>query len=244
MAKLTDVRRPIAIRKIALATTTAAALAGVVAGGLLLSAGASGAPSSAKPQPVPTTRAQILADARHHEMALVRAGMLRMHEMLARAELARIRRLSPSQRSALEKALQARLRKILSARPQKGPAEKAGFYPIVKGVGPWGICAFYAHNLYVSPPMGPSGIQYEVYAGNIPSQMECTTTDPAATPTSGYGGIVEGIYNRIPPVAAVMVRSPFKSPLVAISADGDLVTLRTLSGRTITFSMVSHTFST
>ena len=53
---------------------------------------------------------------------------------------------------------------------------------------------------------------------------------------------MEGIYNRVPPVEAVMVRSPFKSPLVAISADGDLITLRTLSGRTITFNMVTHKF--
>jgi hypothetical protein len=222
-------------------TTVAAVMAAAAAtcGFVLLSPRPSSAASVPKPAPVPTAASQIRAELLKGELGLAEKGILEDSRALSRKW---VRSLSPAQRAALAEQMERLMRSQRSKPLPKAPALKAGLHYIRYGVGPWGYCAFYAHNLYVTPPAGRSGVQYEVYAGSVPVPRLCAGTDPAATPWRGRGAIIEGTYNTSPPREPALIRSPFNSPLVIISAHADIVELRTLSGHRLTFNVVTRKF--
>lgn len=93
-------------------------------------------------------------------------------------------------------------------------------------------------------PAVPAGLHPDKSGGGPWGSCACTVTDPAATPTAGYGAIIEFTYNLSPPSGYALIRSPFNSPLVIVSAHGDSVELRTLSGQRLTFNVVTQKFGT
>lgn len=215
------------------------AVAGAATAGLvLLSPGALCVAGANRPAG-PRTTAQIRGDLREHELRLAYLAILR--RLRAQNRASAVRHPSPVQRAAVE-ALGRKIRQQLSRPRTRGPAEKAGLFSIRNGAGPWPSCEFYGHNFYVTPPMGRSGVQFIIYAGNFPSALCWKDSSTAAT--SGSGGVMEGVYNASPPPAGVLVVAPFKSPLLVVSAHGDIVRLRTLSGRSITFNFITRKFGT
>lgn len=241
LVRQTLLKRLVASPKIRTVAIGVTAIAAATAGGFtLLSPGASNAVGGGKRLAIPISNAQIRADLRNGELGLAENGIFEDEQATGGSY---VRSQSAGQKAAELQKLENLLRSQHARTLPRASALKAGLRSIRHGVGPWGSCTFYAQNLYVSPPTGRSGVQYEVYAGSVPIPKLCVGTDPAATPFRGRGAIVEGTYNISPP-RSFLIRSPFDSPLVIISARGDVMKLRTLSGRRLTFNIVTRKFGT
>lgn len=243
MAVIAPLQRAIRKHKVAATAAGIAVIVMTTGGVVLLKTSASAAAS--QPRGIPTTMAQIRAEARKNpRLAALGLLWLRLSERTAHVDP--LFPLTAAQRAADAKWIQQQQAEHSPPTSQKAPADASGLFPILKsGAGPWPSCEFFGHNLYVSPPRGPSGIQYLIYAGNIPPTKTCVD-DPRSinVPTAGYGGIFEATWNdpNHATSSPTLIRSSIDSPLMVISASGDTVVLRSLSGQQVTFDMVTRKF--
>lgn len=245
MALMTPLKRFIASHKMAAGAACGAAIAMVTAAALVVvRPGTSNASSG--PRGIPTTMAQIRAEARK-DPKLAEIGLIRLQETERMAQLGHLKPLTAEQRAADLKWIQQQQAAHAQPTNQRAPANKSGIFPIAKsGAGPWPSCEFFGHNLYATPPAGSTGVQYLIYAGNVPPTKTCVD-DPDAinVATAGYGGLFEQVLNGPSQISnkVVLVTSPIKSPLEVTSGSGSSVFLKSLSGQKITFNLITHKFS-
>jgi hypothetical protein len=243
MAIIALLQKAIREHRVAAAAGGVAVIVVVTGGVVLLKTNPSVAAS--QPRGIPTTMAQIRAEARK-DPRLAELGLLWLRQSERTAHVDPLFPLTAAQRAADAKWIQQQQAEHSSPANQKAPADASGLFPILKsGTGPWSSCEFFGHNLYVSPPKGSSGIQFLIYAGNIPPTKACVDNPRSINvPTAGYGGIFEATWNN-PNHSAnspTLVRSSVDSPLMVVSASGNTVVLQSLSGQRVTFDMVTRKF--
>jgi hypothetical protein len=132
-----------------------------------------------EPSGIPTTWAQIQAVAKKNPR-LAELGMIKLRQAQRLAALERLHPLTAAQRAAALKWAQQQEAAHQVSPNQKGLADASGFFPIGKsGSGPWPSCEFFGHNLYVSPPMGSSRVQYmERYSKVFHNRMIASGVSP------------------------------------------------------------------